>query len=315
MLIANGLTCSMAAEPVLILGATGQLGHALCQALTASGRSVVAWTRADIDVSQLSALRERIAQLKPRWIINAAAYTAVDQAETEPALAHVVNAQMPGMLADQAKTSGAALMHFSSDYVFNGRSTRPYLESDATDPLSVYGRSKRDGDAAVQASGARHLIFRSSWVVSSHGQNFLKTMLRLASERETLNVVSDQTGVPTAATWLADVALTAMTLADSAGLNGLFHATPSGHTTWHGYAQYVLSQAATKGWALKASAAQVHPIATAQYPLPAARPAYGLLDSGLLANALGMPLPDWKTGVDQVLDRLSADMRTRNGSD
>jgi len=300
----------MAAEPVLVLGATGQLGHALCQALIASGRSVVAWTRADIDVSQLSALRERIAQLKPRWIINAAAYTAVDQAETEPALAQVVNAQMPGMLADQAKTTGAALMHFSSDYVFNGRSTRPYLESDATDPLSVYGHSKRDGDAAVQASGARHLIFRTSWVVSSHGQNFLKTMLRLASERETLNVVSDQTGVPTAATWLADVALTAMTLADSAGLNGLFHAAPSGHTTWHGYAQYVLSQAAAKGWALKASAAQVHPIATTQYPLPAKRPAYGLLDSGLLANALGMPLPDWKTGVDQVLDRLFADMRT-----
>ena len=300
----------MAAEPVLILGAAGQLGHALCQALIASGRSVVAWTRADIDVSQLSALRERIAQLKPRWIINAAAYTAVDQAETEPALAQVVNAQMPGMLADQAKTTGAALMHFSSDYVFNGRSTRPYLESDATDPLSVYGHSKRDGDAAVQASGARHLIFRSSWVVSSHGQNFLKTMLRLASERETLNVVSDQSGVPTAATWLADVALNAMTMADSAGLNGLFHVTPSGHTTWHGYAQYVLSQAAAKGWALKASAAQVHPIATTQYPLPAKRPAYGLLDSGLLANALGMPLPDWKTGVDQVLDRLSADMRT-----
>ena len=300
----------MAAEPVLVLGATGQLGHALCQALIASGRSVVAWTRADIDVSQLSALRERIAQLKPRWIINAAAYTAVDQAETEPALAQVVNAQMPGMLADQAKTTGAALMHFSSDYVFNGRSTRPYLESDATDPLSVYGHSKRDGDAAVQASGARHLIFRTSWVVSSHGQNFLKTMLRLASERETLNVVSDQSGVPTAATWLADVALTAMTMADSAGLNGLFHATPSGRTTWHGYAQYVLSQAAAKGWALKASAAQVHPIATTQYPLPAKRPAYGLLDSGLLANALGMPLPDWKTGVDQVLDRLSADMRT-----
>lgn len=300
----------MAAEPVLVLGATGQLGHALCQALIASGRSVVAWTRADIDVSQLSALRERIAQLKPRWIINAAAYTAVDQAETEPALAQVVNAQMPGMLADQAKTTGAALMHFSSDYVFNGRSTRPYLESDATDPLSVYGHSKRDGDAAVQASGARHLIFRTSWVVSSHGQNFLKTMLRLASERETLNVVSDQSGVPTAATWLADVALNAMTMADSAGLNGLFHATPSGRTTWHGYAQYVLSQAAAKGWALKASAAQVHPIATTQYPLPAKRPAYGLLDSGLLANALGMPLPDWKTGVDQVLDRLFADMRT-----
>ncbi len=295
----------MAAEPVLLLGAAGQLGHALWQALQQAGQPVVAWTRADIDVSHVSELKERVTQLKPRWILNAAAYTAVDKAQTEPEQAYLVNAQLPAMLAEYAKASGSALMHFSSDYVFNGRSTRPYLETDATDPLSVYGQSKSDGDAAVQASGARYVIFRSSWVVAAHGQNFLKTMLRLAAERDQLNVVADQTGVPTAATWLAELALLAMPLAEREGLNGLFHATPSGQTTWHGYAQHVLVQAARHGWPLKATAEQVLPISTAQYPLPAQRPAYGLLDSRLLARSLPCDWPDWQTGVDQVLAQLS----------
>ena len=295
----------MAAEPVLLLGAAGQLGHALFQALQLAGQPVVAWTRVDIDVSHLSELKERVTQLKPRWILNAAAYTAVDKAQTEPEQAYLVNAQLPAMLAEYAKASGAALMHFSSDYVFNGRSTRPYLETDATDPLSVYGQSKSDGDAAVQASGARYVIFRSSWVVAAHGQNFLKTMLRLAAERDQLNVVADQTGVPTAATWLAELALLAMPLAEREGLNGLFHATPSGQTTWHGYAQHVLVQAARHGWPLKATAEQVLAISTAQYPLPAQRPAYGLLDSRLLARSLPCDWPDWQTGVDEVLAQLS----------
>jgi dTDP-4-dehydrorhamnose reductase len=295
----------MAAEPVLLLGAAGQLGHALFQALQLAGQPVVAWTRADIDFSHLSELKQRVAQLKPRWIFNAAAYTAVDKAQTEPEQAHLVNALMPAMLAEYAKANGAALMHFSSDYVFNGRATRPYLETDATDPLSVYGQSKRDGDAAVQASGARYVVLRSSWVVAAHGQNFLKTMLRLAAERDQLNVVADQTGVPTAATWLAELALRAMTLAEREGFNGLFHATPRGQTTWHGYAQYVLTQAASRGWTFKATADQVHPITTSQYPLPAQRPAYGLLDSSLLARSLQCDWPDWQVGVNQVIAQLS----------
>ncbi len=295
----------MAAEPVLLLGAAGQLGHALFQALQQAGQPVVAWTRADIDFSHLSELKQRVAQLKPRWIFNAAAYTAVDKAQTEPEQAHLVNALIPAMLAEYAKANGAALMHFSSDYVFNGRATRPYLETDATDPLSVYGQSKRDGDAAVQASGARYVVLRSSWVVAAHGQNFLKTMLRLAAERDQLNVVADQTGVPTAATWLAELALRAMSLAEREGFNGLFHATPRGQTTWHGYAQYVLTQAASRGWTFKATADQVHPITTAQYPLPAQRPAYGLLDSSLLARSLQCDWPDWQVGVNQVIAQLS----------
>jgi dTDP-4-dehydrorhamnose reductase len=295
----------MAAEPVLLLGAAGQLGHALFQALQLAGQPVVAWTRADIDFSHLSELKQRVAQLKPRWIFNAAAYTAVDKAQTEPEQAHLVNALMPAMLAEYAKANGAALMHFSSDYVFNGRATRPYLETDATDPLSVYGQSKRDGDAAIQASGARYVVLRSSWVVAAHGQNFLKTMLRLAAERDQLNVVADQTGVPTAATWLAELALRAMSLAEREGFNGLFHATPRGQTTWHGYAQYVLTQAASRGWTFKATADQVHPITTSQYPLPAQRPAYGLLDSSLLARSLQCDWPDWQVGVNQVIAQLS----------
>jgi dTDP-4-dehydrorhamnose reductase len=295
----------MAAEPVLLLGAAGQLGHALFQALQQAGQPVVAWTRADIDFSHLSELKQRVAQLKPRWIFNAAAYTAVDKAQTESEQAHLVNALMPAMLAEYAKANGAALMHFSSDYVFNGRATRPYLETDATDPLSVYGQSKRDGDAAVQASGARYVVLRSSWVLAAHGQNFLKTMLRLAAERDQLNVVADQTGVPTAATWLAELALRAMSLAEREGFNGLFHATPRGQTTWHGYAQYVLTQATSRGWTFKATADQVHPITTSQYPLPAQRPAYGLLDSSLLARSLQCDWPEWQAGVNQVIAQLS----------
>lgn len=294
----------MAAEPLLLLGAAGQLGHALLHMFASNGQPVVAWTRADADLSQLAGLTQKIAQVKPRWIVNAAAYTAVDKAETEPDLARTVNTELPMRLADYAKAHGVAVMHFSSDYVFNGQASRPYLESDDTDPLSVYGRSKRDADAALQASGARHLIFRSSWVVAAHGQNFLKTMLRLASERDHLKVVADQIGVPTEAHWLAGLAHQAMGLAEREGLNGLFHATPLGQTTWHGYAQYVLGQAAARGWSLKATADKVQPIATAEYPLPAQRPAFGLLDSRLLARSLGQSFPQWQTGIDQVLSRL-----------
>jgi dTDP-4-dehydrorhamnose reductase len=266
---------------------------------------VTALTRHELDLSDLLAVRQHLRQVQPRWIINAAAYTAVDKAEQEVPLAQTLNAVLPGLLAEEAKLTGAALVHYSSDYVFNGLATRPYLETDATDPQSVYGRSKRDGDLAVHASGARHLIFRSSWVVGAHGHNFLKTMLRLAMERDSLRVVADQTGVPTAAAWLADITLAAMRLSDEQGLMGLFHATPTGQTHWQAYAQYVLEQALQLGWRLKATPQKVEPITTAQYPLPAVRPAYGLLDSSLLAQTLKLPWPNWQTGVDKVMRQLA----------
>lgn len=295
----------MAAERVLLLGAAGQLGHELAARLQQTPFEWTALTRREVDFSELDALKPLIEQLKPHWIINAAAYTAVDKAEQEPQLAHTLNAELPAMLADVARAQGSALVHYSSDYVFNGLAQRPYLETDDTDPQSVYGRSKRDGDLAVQASGARHLIFRSSWVVGAHGQNFLKTMLRLAAESESLRVVADQTGVPTSAVWLADITLAAMRMSEDQGLSGLFHATPSGQTHWQAYAQYVIEQALRLGWVLKTEPQHIEAINTDQYPLPAARPAYGLLDSRLLAQTLKLPWPEWQSGVDQVLKQLA----------
>ena len=294
----------MAADPLLLLGAAGQLGHELSLGLQQAGYAVTAFTRQQLDVSKLDAVRRTVNDLKPRWIVNAAAYTAVDKAEQEPQLAHTINCDLPALLAEEALRLDACLLHYSTDYVFNGRADQPYAETYATDPLSVYGRSKRDGEWAVQATGARHLILRTSWVVGAHGQNFLKTMLRLAAERDSLRVVADQTGVPTAADWLAEISLHAMRAAEQTGLNGLFHATPSGQTNWHAYAQYVIGQARSLGWDLKATPESVQAITTAEYPLPAARPAYGLLDSRALAAALRQPWPNWQQGVDRVLRRL-----------
>ncbi len=293
----------MALEGVLLFGAAGQLGRELQLVLPAWG-PVTALTHQDVDLSDAQALRERVRHHQPRWIVNAAAYTAVDKAEQEQALAHAINGQAPGVLAEEAARLGAGLVHYSTDYVFNGRSTIPYVETDPTDPLSVYGLTKRDGERAVQASGARHLLFRSSWVVGAHGQNFLKTMLRLAQERDNLRVVADQQGVPTSAAWMAQVTLLAMRCSDAQGLSGLFHLTPTGHTTWHAYAQFLLTQARSLGWSLSVQPEQVQAITTADYPLPAARPANSLLNQSLLSNTLGLAVPPWQEGVTAVLHSL-----------
>jgi len=190
--------------------------------------------------------------------------------------------------------------------VFNGRSKQPYQESDATDPLSVYGRTKRDGDLAVMAQAESFFIFRSSWVVGAHGGNFLKTMLRLAQERDSLSVVADQHGVPTSARWMAQVTREVLQRPDHASHSGLFHLSNAGQTTWHGYAQYVLAQAAHMGWALKVQADQVKAISTEDYPLPAARPANSMLDTRWVQQQLGLTIPTWQAGVDEVLAALWA---------
>lgn len=293
----------MALDGVLLLGAAGQLGRELQLVLPAFGR-LTALTHQDIDLADAAALRARLRLVQPRWIVNAAAYTAVDKAEQEPALAHAINAVAPGVLAEEAARMGVGFVHYSTDYVFNGRSSTPYLETDATDPLSVYGQTKRDGELAVLASGARHLTFRSSWVVGAQGQNFLKTMLRLAQERDSLRVVSDQQGVPTAAAWMAEVTAQAMLESDAQGLSGLFHMTPQGQTTWHAYAQYLLTQAQLLGWTLKTQPQDVQAITTADYPLPATRPANSMLNHGLLAQTLGLTMPPWQDGVLGVLKTL-----------
>ena len=293
----------MALEGILLLGAAGQLGCELQQVLPALG-PLTALTHQDLDLSDAAALRERVRHHQPRWIVNAAAYTAVDKAEQEPDLARAINTDAPAVLAQEAARMGAGLVHYSTDYVFNGQSSTPYVETDATDPLSVYGLTKRDGELAVQASGARHLLFRSSWVVGAHGQNFLKTMLRLALERDSLRVVADQHGVPTAAAWMAQVTVQAMRESDAQGLSGLFHLTPAGQTTWHAYAQFVLAQALSLGWSLKAQPQSVQAISTADYPLPAQRPKHSMLNHDLLSRTLGLTPPPWQEGVTAVLQAL-----------
>ena len=292
----------MALDGVLLFGAAGQLGHELASRLHVLG-PVTALTRQDIDLSNAAALRSLLQAQRPAVIVNAAAYTAVDKAEQEPALAQAINVTAPSVMAEEVARSGAVLVHYSTDYVFNGQATRPYLETDPTDPQSVYGRTKRDGEQAVIQSGARYVLLRSSWVVGAHGQNFLKTMLRLAQERDSLRVVADQVGVPTSSAWMAETTVLAL----QQGLNGLFHLTPAGQTTWHAYAQFVLQQAQSLGWRLKAGPDQVQAITTADYPLPAPRPAYSMLESSLLAKALNLELPPWQAGVDSVLRALRAD--------
>ena len=292
----------MALDGVLLFGAAGQLGHELAARLHVLG-PVTALTRQDIDLSNAAALRSLLQAQRPAVIVNAAAYTAVDKAEQEPALAQAINVTAPSVMAEEVARSGAVLVHYSTDYVFNGQATRPYLETDPTDPQSVYGRTKRDGEQAVIQSGARYVLLRSSWVVGAHGQNFLKTMLRLAQERDSLRVVADQVGVPTSSAWMAETTVLAL----QQGLNGLFHLTPAGQTNWHAYAQYVLQQAQSLGWTLKATPEQVQAITTADYPLPAPRPAYSMLESSLLAKALNLELPPWQAGVDSVLRALRAD--------
>jgi dTDP-4-dehydrorhamnose reductase len=293
----------MAADSVLLFGANGQLGHALQAELSVLGR-LIPLTLVDVDIGDAKALQAVIRHHAPRYIVNAAAYTAVDKAEQEPDLAQAINATAPGIMATEAKALGATMVHYSTDYVFNGQSAQPYKEIDATDPLSVYGRSKGDGDLQVMAHAGAFFIFRSSWVVGAHGGNFLKTMLRLAQERDSLSVVADQYGVPTSARWMAQVTCEALQNPRHAALSGLYHLSNAGRTTWHGYAQYVLAQAAQMGWQLKIKPEDVKAIATSDYPLPAARPANSLLDTSLVQQSLGLVIPTWEFGVDEVLSTL-----------
>ena len=245
----------------------------------------------------LPALVERIA---PDIVVNAAAHTAVDRAEQEPDLSFRINAEAPGVLAHACKQQDALLVHYSTDYVFDGRGTRPYRETDATAPNGVYGASKRAGEQAVQASGCRHLIFRTAWVYAAHSNNFLRTMLRVGAERDELRVVADQVGTPTPAALIADT--TAQVLQQMPQTSGLWHLTASGQTSWHGFAEAIFAGAVARG--LLAHAPRVTAITTADYPTPAARPAYSVLDCSALQRDFGIVLPDWREGLDRVLDEL-----------
>ncbi|MCE1162933.1 MAG: dTDP-4-dehydrorhamnose reductase [Thiomonas sp.] len=293
---------------LLLLGADGQVGWELRRSLLPLG-TVLPMTRAQADLSDLTGLKALLDRERPDVVVNAAAYTAVDKAETEPELAQRINADAPQGLADYAARTGAWLVHYSTDYVFDGTKPAPYTESDAPKPQSVYGRSKLAGEQAIAASGCRHLMLRTSWVFAARGGNFAKTMLRLAAERDSLRVVADQIGAPTSAELIADTtALMLHRLQSDAALaqraSGLYHLTAQGSTSWHGYAQFVIHQALERGLVLRCAPGAVQPTATADYPLPAPRPANSRLDCGKLQSTFGLTLPPWPIQVQRLIDEL-----------
>ncbi len=293
---------------LLLLGANGQLGTELRRSLAPLGDVVIA-TQDGIqgeapcetaDFGRPESLRALVERIAPDIVVNAAAHTAVDRAEQEPDLSFLINAEAPGVLAQACKRHDALLVHYSTDYVFDGRGARPYREADEAAPNSVYGASKRAGEQAVQGSGCRHLIFRTAWVYAAHSNNFLRTMLRVGAERDELRVVADQIGTPTPAALIADT--TAQVLRQAPRTSGIWHLTASGHTSWHGFAEAIFAGAVARG--LLARAPRVTAITTADYPTPAARPAYSVLDCSALQRGFGIALPDWREGLDRVLDEL-----------
>lgn len=305
---------------ILLLGANGQLGRAFLRGAVLSNRGTVTAATRDgtlvdggtaelVDLTEPDALSTLLDRLAPNVIVNAAAYTAVDRAEQEEDLATRVNGIAPGVLGTWAARHGALVMHYSTDYVFDGKGTTPYRIDARTSPLGAYGRSKLAGEAALQQSGGQHLIFRTAWVYGAHGHNFLKTMLRLASERDELRVVADQTGTPTSTGLIVQASLAALdtwlaaTPEKRARLNGLHHLTATGSTTWHGFASAILDSAHARG--VIARRPRVLPISTEQYPTPAVRPRYSVLDTHEFEETFGHPLPPWQQCLEEVLTTLA----------
>ncbi len=290
---------------ILLIGKNGQVGQELQRTLLPLGE-VVALGRDGLDLGDLAAVQQVLASQAADVIVNASAYTAVDRAEADEAGAYAVNAAAVGAMAGYAQAHGALLVHYSTDYVFDGAKDGPYVEDDATAPQSAYGRSKLAGEQAILASGCKALVFRTSWVFSAHGGNFIKTMLRLAGERDSLNVVADQFGAPTSAELIADVtALAVAAYRRGALAGGIYHLTAAGATSWHGLACYAIEGAAARGASFKVDPARISPIPTEAYPVPAKRPKNSRLDTSKLCSALGLQLPDWKVHVDRLIDQLS----------
>lgn len=302
------MAAELSAGDILLLGATGQVGTSLNRSLSHM-ESIVVPDRAQADLSKPDALREMVRRHAPRVIVNAAAYTAVDKAETEAARAMAINATAPAILAEEAERLGACLVHYSTDYVYDGRKTEPYVERDPVNPLSVYGRSKLSGDEAVQQICRRHLILRTSWVYSASGNNFLRTILRLAGERHALRIVDDQIGSPTSSELIAGC--TAHVLREMRQNSkddsrwGTYHLTADGAVSWNGYAKFIIASASNMGAKLKAAPERVAAITSAQYPTNAVRPLNSSLDTSKLRSAFpALVLPQWTEGVESTLAAL-----------
>jgi dTDP-4-dehydrorhamnose reductase len=288
---------------ILLTGASGQIGWELRRTLAPLGR-VIALDSKALDLTQPEAIRARVAEIGPGLIVNPAAYTAVDQAEREPERARLINAVAPGILAEAAVECGALLVHYSTDYIFDGAKPVPYLEDDAAGPLNVYGATKLEGEAAIRAAGGRHLILRTSWVYGLRGANFLLTMQRLMRERTELSIVDDQIGAPTWSRLIAEATaqILAQCLSPARGADrpepwGTYHLTCAGETSWYGFATAIAE--------LGGFATRLTPIPSADYPTPAKRPANSRLDNGKLARVFGLRLPDWREALELCLDQAS----------
>lgn len=294
---------------ILLLGKGGQVGWELQRSLSLLGEVVALdfdspppWTA---DFSQPDSLVETVRAVAPNVIVNAAAHTAVDKAESEPELARAINAGAPGVLAREAKRLDAWLVHYSTDYVFDGSGTAQWCEDDPTGPLSVYGHTKLEGEELIRASGCRHFIFRTSWVYAARGGNFAKTMLRLAKERDRLTVIDDQVGAPTGADLLADMTALALVQARRrSDLSGTYHASAAGETSWHGYARHVIEFARKAGQPIKVAADAVERVPTSAFPTPARRPHNSRLRTEKLQSTFGVTLPRWETGVERMLTEV-----------
>jgi len=295
---------------ILLLGKNGQVGWELQRSLAPLG-DVLALERHSTaycgDLSQPEQLAQTVLAYKPAFIVNAAAHTAVDKAESEPELARVLNTDAPAALAKAAAQVGAWLVHYSTDYVFDGSGGHARLEGEGTGPLSVYGKTKLDGEKVIVASGCKYLIFRTSWVYAARGGNFAKTMLRLAQERDKLTVINDQHGAPTGADLIADVtahALRHVQARQDAALRGVYHLVASGETTWHGYASHVIEAAKRISPALGWKVAEIAPVPTSAFPTPAKRPLNSRLSTAKLQQTFGLVLPPWQQGVDRMLQEI-----------
>ena len=295
---------------ILLLGKGGQVGWELQRSLATLGDLIALdfdSTDFSADFSRPETLAETIQAIRPQIIVNSAAHTAVDKAESEPDLARTINATAPGVLAREAASRGAWLLHYSTDYVFDGSGNKPWVEDSPTGPLSVYGRTKLEGEQAIRASGCRHLILRTSWVYAARGGNFAKTMLRLAKERDQLSVIDDQIGAPTGAELLADLSAHALRCAlQRPEVAGTYHAVAAGETSWHGYASHVIDFARRAGQPINVERAAISAVPTSAFPTPAKRPGNSRMATDKLRGTFGVTLPDWRVGVDRMLTEVLA---------